>query len=152
MNTPTVRLLSLEDSAQAVGLLVHLNPDLPTAELRERFEGILRDHPHYHALGAYLDGKLVGLLGVWIATKVWCGRYLELDNFIVHPLYRGKCIGTALIEAAESLGREKGCQVLTLDSYTSNHPSHRLYHRLGFEIWGFHFVKPLLFRPIQPND
>jgi predicted GNAT family acetyltransferase len=30
-----------------------------------------------------------------------------------------------------------------LDSYTSNHASHRLYHRLGYEIRGFHFIKPL---------
>lgn len=152
MNTPTIRKLDFEDSVQAVGLLVHLNPDLPTAELRARFEAILRDHPHYQALGAFCDGKLVGLLGVWIATKVWCGRYLELDNFIVHPLYQGAGIGTALLRAAEALGHEQNCQVLTLDSYTSNHPSHRLYHRLGFEIWGFHFVKPLRAQTIQPTD
>ena len=36
----------------------------------QRFNTILRDHPHYHPLGAFLDGKLVALAGLWIATKV----------------------------------------------------------------------------------
>jgi RimJ/RimL family protein N-acetyltransferase len=48
-----------------------------------------------------------------------------------------------LIRHLEAIGRERDCKLLVLDSYTANHPSHRLYHRLGFEIWGFHFVKPI---------
>lgn len=137
------RILDPDDALAATGLLAHLNPDLPTATLRERFETILREHPHYHPFGAFQDGKLVGLAGVWIATKIWCGRYLELDNIVVHPLHRSEGIGSVLIQAIEELAKQRNCNLLVLDSYTANHPSHRLYHRLGFEIWGFHFVKPL---------
>ena len=32
---------------------------------------------------------------------------------------------------------------LVPDSYAANRRSHRLYHRLGFEIWSFHFIKPI---------
>jgi RimJ/RimL family protein N-acetyltransferase len=46
-----------------------------------------------------------------------------------------------MIQHFETIGQERECKLLVLDSYTANHPSHRLYHRLGFEIWGFHFVK-----------
>ena len=65
------------------------------------------------------------------------------DYLVVDPEIRSSGLGTALVQHLEGLAREEGCNLAVLDSYTSNHPSHRLYHRLGFEIWGFHFVKPL---------
>ena len=138
-----IRPLTLDDSAAAVGLLVHLNPECPTPVLRERFERILREHPHFRALGAYRDGRMVGVAGIWVATKIWCGRYLEIDNLVVHPEHRGTGVGTALIEHLAGLARAEHCNLLVLDAYTGNHQSHRLYHRHGFEIWGFHFVRPL---------
>lgn len=140
---PEIRALGPEDHLAATGLLAHLNPDTPTAVLRERFETIIREHPHYHAIGGFLDGKLAALAGVWIATKIWCGRYLEVDNLVVHPLHRSAGLGTALMEFIDGMAAERDCKLIVLDSYTSNHASHRLYHRLGYEIWGFHFVKPI---------
>ena len=137
------RMLGPADTLAATGLLAHPNPDLPTADLLERFNTILRDHPHYHPFGAFLDGKLVALAGLWIATKVWCGRYLEVDNWVVHPLHRSAGIGSQMMRAIERIARERECELVVLDSYTSNYPSHRFYHRHGFEIWGFHFVKTL---------
>lgn len=143
MSTPEIRKLVPEDYPAAVELFGHLNPDIPGEVLKQRFETILTDHAHYHVFGAFLEGKLAAVAGVWIATKIWCGKYLELDNLIVDPGIRSSGLGTALIQHLEGVAREEGCNLAVLDSYTSNRPSHRLYHRLGFEIWGFHFVKPL---------
>jgi GNAT superfamily N-acetyltransferase len=137
-----LRELSAADLPAAAVLLSHLNPDIPSGVLRERLESILADHPHYHIHGAFLEGELAAVASAWIATKIWCGRYLEVDNLVVHPDHRSAGLGTALIRRLEEIGREQGCNLAVLDSYTSNHASHRLYHRLGFEIWGFHFVKP----------
>ena len=143
MTPPEIRELVAEDFPTAIRLLAHLNPGTAPEVLQQRFETILADHPHYHAFGAFIDGKLRGLASAWIATKVWCGRYLEVDNIVVDPELRSSGVGSALIQHLETLAREKDCNLAVLDSYTSNHASHRLYHRLGFEIWGFHFVKPL---------
>jgi GNAT superfamily N-acetyltransferase len=140
---PEIRELVAEDIPAATGLLAHLNPAIPPEVLQQRFETILAEHhPHYHAFGAFVEGKLAAVAGVWLATKIWCGRYLELDNLVVDPDQRSSGLGTALIRHLEAFAREKDCNLAVLDSYTSNHASHRLYHRLGFEIWGFHFVKP----------
>lgn len=143
MTLPDIRELGPADHLAAIGLLAHLNPDTPDEVLRQRFETILREHPHYQAIGAFLDGQLVALAGIWIATKIWCGRYLEVDNLVVHPLHRSGGFGSALLRRIEEIAKEQDCNLAVLDSYTANRPSHRLYHRLGFEIWGFHFVKPL---------
>ena len=62
---------------------------------------------------------------------------------VVAPARRAAGIGSLLIRHLEALARERDCNIIVLDSYNANHPSHRLYHRLGFEIWGFHFAKPV---------
>lgn len=143
MSTWSIRPLEAADELAATGLLAHLNPDQPSPVLIARFREILAAHPHYLPLGGFEDGRLIALAGAWIATKIWCGRYLEVDNLIVHPECRGRRYGSLLMEHLESLARERECNLMVLDSYTSNYASHRLYHRLGYEIWGFHFVKEL---------
>ena len=125
-------------------MLLHaLNPDTPPAVVEQRLAAILTEHPHYHLIGAFAGDHLAGVAGAWIATKIWCGRYLEIDNLVVDPAQRSTGVGSRLIRHLEETGRARDCKLLVLDSYVSNHPSHRLYHRLGFEIWGFHFVKPI---------
>ena len=144
MDGIVIQALDTGDIDAAVPLLSFLNPSIEERTLRERLTTILHEHPHYHLIGAFTEGQLVGLCGAWIATKIWCGLYLEIDNLVVSPDERSNGIGGALICHLEDYGRQCGCTILVLDSYASNRASHRLYHRLGFEIWGFHFVKPLV--------
>lgn len=139
----TIRPLAAADLADAADLLATLNVETPVALIRQRLETLLADHSHYQLLGAFTSDDLTGVAGAWIATKIWCGRYLEIDNLVVDPAHRSSGIGSLLIGHLETVARERDCNLLVLDSYTSNRPSHRLYHRLGFEIWGFHFIKPI---------
>ncbi len=139
----TIRPLVSADLADAAALLALLNPVTPASIVVERLHTLLADHSHYELIGAFVSDRLVGVAGAWLATKIWCGRYLEIDNLVVDPAQRSAGIGGQLILYLESVAKARDCQVVVLDSYTSNHPSHRLYHRLGFEIWGFHFIKPI---------
>ena len=143
MNAPEIRPLGETDIDEATRLLGQLNPDTPLPLVKERLRTILEEHPHYQIVAAFDGERMVGLCGAWLATKIWCGKYLEVDNLVVDSEVRSAGIGSALIHHLEDLGRKLDCRILVLDSYTANHPSHRLYHRLGFEIWGFHFVKPI---------
>lgn len=143
MEAPELRRMELADLPEAVRLLATLNPDTPEDVVLERLATILAEHSHYHSVCAFAGGRMVGVAGAWVATKIWCGKYLEIDNLVVDPGHRSGGVGTMMIKHLEGVGRENGCNILVLDSYTSNHASHRLYHRLGFEIWGFHFIKPI---------
>lgn len=131
------------DLAATVELLWILNPETPVEILEGRWRAIRSEHPHHFALVAVVEGEIVGLAGAWVATKIWCGKYLEIDHLVVANSARCCGLGTRLITCLEELARECDCRVLVLDSYTSNHSSHRLYQRMGFEIWGFHFIKPI---------
>ena len=139
----TIRPLVAADLADAAVLLATMNVETPTALIGQRLETLLADHSHYQLLGAFSGDSLTGVVGAWIATKIWCGRYLEIDNLVVDPAHRSSGIGSLLIGHLETIAHERDCKLLVLDSYTANRPSHRLYHRLGFEIWGFHFIKPI---------
>jgi ribosomal protein S18 acetylase RimI-like enzyme len=143
MQHSQIRPLEDDDIAAAAQLLEELNPATPPSLVRERLATLLREYSHYHLVGAFHDGRLVGVAGAWIAHKVWCGAYLEIDNLIVAKDARSMGFGAKLILHLEALAQAHDCKILVLDSYTGNHASHKLYHRLGFEIWSFHFIKPL---------
>jgi ribosomal protein S18 acetylase RimI-like enzyme len=143
METLSIRTLAADELADAARLLTLLNPDTPPALISERLHTLLADHPHYQLIGAFSGDRLAGVAGAWIATKIWCGRYLEIDNLVVDSEVRSSGIGGKLIEHLESIAKARDCKIVVLDSYAANRPSHRLYHRMGFEIWGFHFVKPI---------
>ena len=143
MQDPCIRPLKSTDLADAAALLTLLNPETPAETIGVRLDSLLADYSHYQLMGAFAGGTLVGVAGAWIATKIWCGRYLEIDNLVVAPEQRSAGIGSLLIRHLETIARERDCNIIVLDSYTANHSSHRLYHRLGFEIWGFHFAKPI---------
>lgn len=132
-----------ERHPEALLLLAELNPEVDAEALGQRLDRICSEHPHYELHGVYDGDQLLAVCGAWVATKLWCGRYLEIDNIVVHPGRRGEGAGTLLMQAMEKLAIERDCRILVLDSYASNTASHRLYHRLGFEIKGFHFVKGL---------
>lgn len=143
MEKISIRRLGADQLIAAAKVLAFLNPETPNEALTARIQTLFDEHPHYHLYGAFVGNDLLGVAGAWISVKIWCGRYLEIDNLIVDPAVRSGGIGTRLIERLIELALEQDCKIITLDSYSSNHASHRLYHRLGFEIWGFHFVKSI---------
>lgn len=98
---------------------------------------------NFKMIGLWLKNKLVGVCGYYVASMFYCGRYLQISNFIIDENYRNQGIGSYLMMHLEKLAKELGCQKFVLDSYTENKKSHSLYFRQGFYIRGFHFMKDL---------
>lgn len=65
----------------------------------------------------------MGFLGAWPEVE---------DLFVLEP-YRSRGVGTQLLEASESLAREKGHDGILLAVSRQNHRARRLYERLGFK-------------------
>ena len=89
------------------------------------------------------NNETIALAGYWIATKLWCGRYLELDNVIVHQNHRSKGIGKVLTEYLIDKAIKNDCTMAVLDAYTTNFAAQKFYMNHGFVPKGFHFVKKL---------
>ena len=118
-----------------------LYPTMPV----ERYEEFLADMiPHnYKQLVVFENDVCVGMTGFWFGTKLWTGKYLEIDNFVTHPDHRKKGIAKLmtvyLAEKAENLG----CTCIVLDAFTGNFDAHRFYYNQGYVPKGFHFIKTI---------
>lgn len=122
-------------------LVKQLSPHLS----EEDYETMLNEMiPHnYFQVGAYLDDKCIAISGYWLATKLYCGKYLEIDNFVVDINHRNNNIGSKLLGWMEKEAVNEHCKLLILDAYVENFLAHRFYYRHGFHARGFHYLKKL---------
>ncbi len=95
----------------------------------------------YRAVAAYAGSEMVGVSGFWFWTRFWCGTHLDIDNFVVHPAYRGHKIGEKLLAWLEKKAVAEKADVMVLDVYADNHLAQRFYFRAGFTATGKHFTK-----------
>ncbi|MBE8724901.1 GNAT family N-acetyltransferase [Flavobacterium hungaricum] len=111
----------------------------------EKYSSFLSEMvPHnYTQIAVFEDKTCIGITGCWSATKLWTGKYLEIDNFVVNPQYRSKGIGKLLTDFVEKKAIELGCSSIVLDAFTGNFGAHRFYYNQGYAPKGFHFVKIL---------
>ncbi len=111
----------------------------------ERYEGFLSDMipKNYKQVAVFNEDKCVGLTGFWFGTKLWTGKYLEIDNFIVHPDYRKNGIGKLLTDFIDEKAKELNCTCVVLDAFTGNFVAHKFYYNQGYVPRGFHFIKTI---------
>lgn len=102
----------------------------------------------YRCVGLWLNGTLVGITGFWIFTRFWCGTQMDLDNVIVDEAYRGQGFGKKLLAWLEQKALEEQVETIVLDSYSASDKAHRFYFDAGYFIKGFHFIKPVVSRPL----
>lgn len=95
----------------------------------------------YRMVVVYEGEHCVGVSGIWVATKIYSGRYLELDNVVVADTHRSKGIGKLLTDFVQELALAEGCETLMLDAYLENEKAHAFYEREGFTKRGYHFLK-----------
>jgi GNAT superfamily N-acetyltransferase len=141
MNDIDVREVPTAALDTILDLVGRQNPKISPEQLAHRLE--LMAARHYRCVGAYLDGKLVGVAGIWTGCRFYCGPYIEADNVIVDPAYRNRGIGQKLMDWIHDEGRRLGCYVAGLDSYVTFTDAHRFYERMGYTKLGYHFVLPL---------
>ena len=122
--TPEVR-------AALAHLLPQLNSQLPVPTM-ERLRAIIAD-PAVTLLLARDGEQIVGTTTVIVyTTPFWIKA--RLDEVVVDEPARGKGVGAALVKASLDLAREKGVEVVELQSGVRREEANRLYPRMGFTI------------------
>ena len=111
----------------------------------EKYDSYLTEMiPHnYNQIAVFEHGICIGISGLWSGTKLWSGKYLEIDNFIVHPDHRKKGVGKMMTDYIDAKAKETGCTMIVLDAFTGNFAAHRFYYNQGYAPKGFHFLKIL---------
>ena len=109
----------------------------------EKYDAYLTEMiPHnYKQIAVFEQDVCVGISGLWSGTKLWSGKYMEIDNFIVHPDQRKKGVGKMMTDYIDAKAKETGCTMIVLDAFTENFTAHRFYYNQGYVPKGFHFLK-----------
>jgi PhnO protein len=91
------------------------------------------------------DGqKLVGFVAYSIRRVVRYPKPIaELEELFVSPELRGQGWGAKLLEFVTGEAKDKGCYRMYIESHYQHEVAHKLYEKLGFANYGFHFVKNL---------
>lgn len=79
---------------------------------------------------AYLNSDIVGC----VALRQLDDRFCEMKRFYVRPGYRGKKIGSALIEQMITDARKIGYKHMCLDTFPFMDRAIQMYYRYGFYI------------------
>ncbi len=141
MNLEVKELTKIKEMLVQIETIRFLYPKL-SLEKYETFLSEMITH-NYIQIAVFENNVCLGITGCWSGTKLWTGKYLEIDNFVVHPEFRSKGIGKLLTDYIEKKAIGLGCSSIVLDAFTGNFPAHRFYYNQGFAPRGFHFVKIL---------
>jgi GNAT superfamily N-acetyltransferase len=120
-----IRELTTRQDIETIYPLVHQRQ---TSMTIEEFNGLLDEMipAGYRCIGAFdTDNVLVGISGFWIKSQFYCRKSIRVDNFIIDEDHRNQGIGAAMVAWLEEEGRKNDCVVALLDSYVSNHNSHK---------------------------
>ena len=91
-----------------------------------------------------VEGEQVLSVAVWrIIENTADGRRLYVDDLVSDEAFRSRGAGKAMLDWLDAHAREKGCEVLALDSGVQRGRAHRFYFREGMSISSFCFKKAL---------
>ncbi|MCG2600799.1 MAG: GNAT family N-acetyltransferase, partial [Achromobacter sp.] len=99
--------------AQAFPLIKQLRA-LDEAEFLQRVRR--QSHSGYELVGAYRDGKLIGVMGMRPVHTLARGPHLHVDDLVVDEAVRGSGAGRALMAYAEADARARGMGAVFRDA------------------------------------
>ncbi len=101
--------------------------------VKDNLVDALSKRPNVHQFLALDDDVPAGLINCFEGFSTFaCRPLLNIHDVIVSADYRGKGVGTRLLQAAETRARELGCCKLTLEVLEGNTVAQAAYKSFGF--------------------
>ena len=109
-------------------------PDAAVATEEDLLRDGFGDQPYFSCLIAEEDGAPAGFALYFFDYSTWLGRPgLYLEDLFVHPEFRGKGIGKALLQRVAAIAIEKGCPRMKWEVLDWNTPAVDFYAAMGAE-------------------
>ena len=114
----------------ARGYKAFYRTEVPDAGYEEAWQRLLRGDDVF-ALGARMDGRLVGIAHYLFHTMVWAPKVCYLQDLFVAPDVRGRGTARALIEAVAARAREAGAARYYWTTQDHNATARTLYDKIA---------------------
>lgn len=124
----TIRKMTLEDVPSVIDL-DRKSFSLPWPERSFRFE--LTANPASRCWVAELDGKIVGMIVVWLIIDE-----AHVATLATHPDFRRRGVGTKLLSHSLRYMMDEGARSSFLEVRESNISAQELYRKFGYEASG----------------
>jgi (aminoalkyl)phosphonate N-acetyltransferase len=101
-------------------------------------------NPDYHYFLAYDDTSCVGYASVhaqWLLHH--CGKVGEIQEMFVIADYRGKGVGSVLMQKLMEIAQRDNFEILEVTANKKRLDTHRFYEKQGLQQTHFKFVKKL---------
>lgn len=134
-----IELTTIDEMMEQFPLIQQLYPDYSAEKYYDLLTAMLPNN--YKQIIVVENGITIGLAGFWIGTKLWSGKYLEMDNVVVHEDFRSNGIGSIMTNYLNQKAIDEDCKMIVLDAFSTNFGAHKFYMNHGFVPKGFHFIK-----------
>ncbi|MEV4055095.1 GNAT family N-acetyltransferase [Amycolatopsis sp. NPDC049688] len=142
----TIGGLTEEDRASWENLFAGYNSFYGRTLAPERMDRAWREFAsgeRMHALGARLDGELVGIVHFLTHASTTSADVCYLQDLFTAEKARGRGAGRALIEAVAEWARATGCVRVYWHTQTSNATARRLYDQVALDKGFMQYQIPL---------
>jgi GNAT superfamily N-acetyltransferase len=134
--TLTIRIATIADAALIRRLIVELAEyEKGLDQLRTTEADIARDgfgaNPQFRALIGEWCGEPVGFAVFFHYYSTWRGTGLYLEDLFVHPEFRGRGIGSALLAGVARAAEREGRSFIRWAVLNWNQPAIEMYKGLG---------------------
>ncbi len=127
-----IRSAKSEDTQAICDLLKQMGYPQPLALIQEKFE-ILHNDANSQILVAEERGKICGFLSLYFIPQIALqGDFAKICYLCVDENMRSKGVGHLLVQEAERLARQRGCDRMELHSGMQRPLAHQFYLREGY--------------------
>lgn len=104
-------------------------PDAVTVTKEHFIQSGFSDNPIWWAFVAEADGRVQGFALYYIRYSTWKGQKMYLEDILVTEAYRGKGLGSLLMDALIKEAADKNLHGLTWQVLHWNEPAIKFYKR-----------------------
>jgi GNAT superfamily N-acetyltransferase len=133
------RRLEPREWAAVFPIVAQLRPHLDAAEFLDRVRR--QSHCGYELVGAFRNGRLIGLLGMRPVHTLVRGPHLHVDDIVIEESERRAGGGRALMAFAEADARARGMTAVFLDARPA---AIGFYQAIGYELHTTPSMKKIL--------
>ncbi len=137
MNLP--RLAIKEDMPRVFELITELavfekEPDAVEVTVEQLINDGFGDYPKFVCFVVEVDNNVEGLALIYARYSTWKGEVIHLEDLIVNQTFRGKGLGTVLLDEVVKYGKEKGVKRISWDVLDWNEPAIEFYEKKGANV------------------